>query len=67
LEGVVLTGDPVIYDNMQISGNTDHIRWQEKRRQTTIEEFFDSETMSLHLKEGSYPVAKRVDRVTGAM
>ncbi len=57
--GVVLTGDPVIYDICRSLGIQTIYVGKKKEGKLLFEEFFDSETMSLHLKEGSYPVAKK--------
>jgi ATPase len=57
--GTVITGDPVIYDICKALGIPAIFTRREGERALTLERFFDEETMSVHLKEGSYPVAKK--------
>jgi len=57
--GVVLTGDPVIYDICRSLGIQTIYVGKKKEGKLLFEEFFDSETMSLHLKEGSLSSSKK--------
>jgi ATPase len=59
LGGVVLTGDAVIYDLCRSLGLQSLYVSRREEKGLLFERYFDEETMSVHLKEGSFVVAKK--------
>ena len=59
LGSVVLTGDAVIYDLCRSLGLQALYVSRREEKGLLFERYFDEETMSVHLKEGSYVVAKK--------
>ncbi|MEM2002970.1 MAG: PINc/VapC family ATPase, partial [Candidatus Methanomethylicaceae archaeon] len=56
--GIVITGDAVQYHVSKTMGIQVLLVEKKETETLTFEKFFDNATMSVHLKEGTFPVAK---------
>ncbi len=56
--GILITGDPVAYEVCRALGLKAMLVEKVKREKLAFEKYFDENTMSVHLKENTVPVAK---------